>query len=165
MSPVNFSPVLILVGKVELLLDMMRVKKGLLDLSSGHKLLFFQRVSNVLSTDSDVGDVLELRLQLGSSIGFACGDKSHQLMAIMERELWRTTTSILFERASELRTYFRNIRVTNTKSSCNLATGVTIFQHRNDRVTGISWESFHRASTDQGDVNKVGKDCPNLALI
>jgi hypothetical protein len=118
-----------------------------------------------LSSERDVVDVSKLPLELGRSIGFACGDKSHQLMAIMKRELGRMATSICFERASELRAYFRYSRVTNTKSSCNLATGVTIFQHRNDQATGISWEGSHSASTMKGEVGKVGKISQNLTLI
>jgi len=150
MSPVCLSPVLVLVGKVKPLLDMVRVKEGLFDLGSGHKLLPFQGISNGLSADGDVGGITKLMVQLGHSIGFACGDKSHQLMVIIGRELRRATTSILFERASELRAKFSNSRVANTKSSCNLATGVTIFQHRNDGVMSINREGSHSAGTVWG---------------
>ena len=77
MSTVYFSTMLILVSKVEVLLDMIREEKRLFDLSLGHELLFFQSILNGLSADSNVGDILKFLLQLSSSIGFACGDESH----------------------------------------------------------------------------------------
>src|ERR1700744_6082313 len=103
MSPVSLSPVLILVGKVQLLLDMTGEEKRLLDLGSGYQVLSLEGITNGLGADSDVGDVLKLTLELGGSISLACGDKSHQLTAIIGGELRRTTTRVLFQRASDLR--------------------------------------------------------------
>jgi hypothetical protein len=77
MSPVSLSPVLVLVGKVQSLLDMAAKKKGLLDLGSGHQVLLLEDVMNGLGADSDIGDGLKLTLELGGSISFACGDKLH----------------------------------------------------------------------------------------
>jgi len=68
---------LILVGKVEVLLDMLETKKRLFDLGSGHQVLCLKSVTNGLSTDSDVGNGLKLMLELDSSISFANGDKLH----------------------------------------------------------------------------------------
>ena len=62
MSPVHFSLMLILVSKVKALLDMTRAEKRLFDLGPGYKLLFFQSISNGLSADSNVGDILKLLL-------------------------------------------------------------------------------------------------------
>ena len=122
---------------------MTRAKKGLLGLDSGHQFLLLECIANGLDTDGGIGDGLELALQLSGSIGFACGDKSHQLTAVIGGELMRTTTRVLFQSPSDLRTKFRDSRVSNTKSSCNVVTGVTIFQHRNDRVAGVSREWPH----------------------
>src|SRR5436190_892081 len=108
---------LILVNKVKALLDMMRAEKKLFDLGPGHKLLFFQSILNGLSADSDVGDILNLLLQLSSSISFVCGNKSHQLMMIIVRKCSRMTTSIFFKSASNLRVIFRDSRMANTKFS------------------------------------------------
>ena len=55
------------------------------------------------------------------------GDKSHQLTVVIVRKFSRMTTSIFFKSASDLRMIFRDSRMTNTKFSCNLTTGVTIF--------------------------------------
>ena len=145
MSPVHFSSMLILVSKVKMLLDMTRAEKRLFDLGSEHKLLFFWSISNGFGADSNIGDILKLLLQLSSSISFACGDKLHQLTAIVVREYSRTTTSIFFKSASDLRAIFRDSRMTNTKFGCNLTTGVTILQHKNDGLSSFSRKGFHDA--------------------
>ena len=58
---------------------------------------------NCLGADNDIGDVLKLPLQLGHSIGFACGNKLYQLMAIIQSKLGRAATRALGERRRKLR--------------------------------------------------------------
>ena len=62
-----------------MLFDMVMTKKRFLDLGTGNQVLFFQGIMNGLDSDRDVGDVMKVLMDLGGSISFACGDKSHQL--------------------------------------------------------------------------------------
>lgn len=143
MSPVLLSPVLVLTGKVQALFEVARAKKGLLDLGTSNQVLLLESITNCLGADIDVGDISELPLEMGSCVSLACGDKSHQLMVIIGRELSRVTTNTLGKSASNLRAKFRDSRVTNSKPSSNLATRITILQQRDDRHPGLSRKLLH----------------------
>src|ERR1700726_2534198 len=143
MSPVLLSPVLVLTGKVQALFEVARVKKGLLDLGTSNQVLFLESITNCLGADINVGDISELPLEMGSCVSLACGDKLHQLMVIIGRELSRVTTNTLGKSASNLRVKFRDSRVTNSKPSSNLVTRITILQQRDDRHPGLSRKLLH----------------------